>query len=44
MQKQFIPYRQLDAMDCGPTSLRMVAKHCIKFLYFFTLYNCKIYI
>ncbi|MGV3586435.1 MAG: peptidase domain-containing ABC transporter [Adhaeribacter sp.] len=25
--KQFPFYRQLDAMDCGPTCLRMVAKH-----------------
>ncbi|KAA5541583.1 peptidase domain-containing ABC transporter [Adhaeribacter rhizoryzae] len=27
MMKQFPFYRQLDAMDCGPTCLRMVAKH-----------------
>ena len=25
--KAFPLYRQLDAMDCGPTCLRMVAKH-----------------
>ncbi len=25
--KNFPFYRQLDAMDCGPTCLRMVAKH-----------------
>ena len=25
--KTFIHYRQLDAMDCGPTCLRMVTKH-----------------
>ena len=25
--KNFPDYRQLDAMDCGPTALRMVAKH-----------------
>jgi len=24
---KFINYRQLDAMDCGPTCLRMIAKH-----------------
>lgn len=24
---KFIHYTQLDAMDCGPTCLRMVAKH-----------------
>lgn len=24
---QFSHYRQLDAMDCGPTCLRMIAKH-----------------
>lgn len=27
MQKQFISYHQLDAMDCGPTCLRMIARH-----------------
>jgi len=27
MQKPFPHYTQLDAMDCGPTSLRMIAKH-----------------
>ena len=27
MQKPFPHYTQLDAMDCGPTCLRMVAKH-----------------
>lgn len=25
--KSFPHYRQLDAMDCGPTCLRMIAKH-----------------
>ena len=27
MQKSFPTYRQLDAMDCGPTCLRMIAKY-----------------
>ena len=27
MSKSFPHYPQLDAMDCGPTCLRMVAKH-----------------
>lgn len=27
MKKKFTYYRQLDAMDCGPTCLRMVAKY-----------------
>ena len=27
MSHSFPYYHQLDAMDCGPTSLRMVAKH-----------------
>ena len=27
MKKRFPHYRQLDAMDCGPTCLRMIAKH-----------------
>lgn len=27
MSKNFPYYHQLDAMDCGPTCLRMVAKH-----------------
>ena len=27
MFKNFPFYRQLDAMDCGPTCLRMIAKH-----------------
>ncbi|MCP9755885.1 peptidase domain-containing ABC transporter [Lacihabitans sp. CCS-44] len=27
MNKKFIHYRQFDQMDCGPTCLRMVAKH-----------------
>lgn len=27
MKRPFPIYKQLDAMDCGPTSLRMVAKH-----------------
>lgn len=27
MKKNFPTYRQLDAMDCGPTCLRMIAKH-----------------
>ena len=27
MSRNFPFYKQLDAMDCGPTSLRMVAKH-----------------
>jgi ATP-binding cassette subfamily B protein len=27
MMKPFPHYTQLDAMDCGPTSLRMIAKH-----------------
>lgn len=27
MSKKFPFYKQLDAMDCGPTCLRMVAKH-----------------
>lgn len=27
MQNRFPTYRQLDAMDCGPTCLRIVAKH-----------------
>ncbi|GHV22353.1 hypothetical protein FACS189428_4290 [Clostridia bacterium] len=27
MKKSFPHYRQLDAMDCGPTCLRMIAKH-----------------
>ena len=27
MSKSFPHYHQLDAMDCGPTCLRMVAKH-----------------
>ena len=27
MKKQFSHFRQLDAMDCGPTCLRMIAKH-----------------
>ena len=27
MSKRFLYYHQLDAMDCGPTCLRMVAKH-----------------
>ncbi|OJV87182.1 MAG: ABC transporter ATP-binding protein [Bacteroidia bacterium 44-10] len=27
MQKHFVSYRQLDAMDCGPTCLRMIARH-----------------
>ena len=27
MSKSFPYYHQLDAMDCGPTCLRMVAKH-----------------
>ncbi|MDE7471077.1 MAG: peptidase domain-containing ABC transporter, partial [Paramuribaculum sp.] len=26
-RKRFPHYRQLDAMDCGPTCLRMIAKH-----------------
>jgi ATP-binding cassette subfamily B protein len=30
--KSFVIYKQLDAMDCGPTCLRMVAKH----------YNCNV--
>ncbi len=25
--KQFPLYKQYDAMDCGPTCLRMIAKH-----------------
>ena len=25
--KEFISYTQLDAMDCGPTCLGMIAKH-----------------
>jgi len=27
MNKKFISYRQLDYMDCGPTCLRMIARH-----------------
>lgn len=27
MKKSFPSYIQLDAMDCGPTCLRMIAKH-----------------
>ena len=27
MRKSFPTYTQLDAMDCGPTCLRMIAKH-----------------
>ncbi|MCL2328600.1 MAG: peptidase domain-containing ABC transporter [Bacteroidetes bacterium] len=27
MPKNFTAYQQLDAMDCGPTCLRMIAKH-----------------
>ncbi len=27
MQRPFVSYRQLDAMDCGPTCLRMIARH-----------------
>lgn len=27
MIKSFPSYHQLDAMDCGPTCLRMIAKH-----------------
>ncbi|TAG63786.1 MAG: hypothetical protein EAZ26_11570, partial [Runella slithyformis] len=27
MPKSFPHYRQMDAMDCGPTCLRMVAKY-----------------
>lgn len=27
MKKQFVCYHQLDAMDCGPTCLRIIAKH-----------------
>jgi len=27
MQKSFPIYTQLDSMDCGPTCLRMIAKH-----------------
>ncbi|MCY1634604.1 peptidase domain-containing ABC transporter [Marinifilum sp. D737] len=27
MKKRFPHFRQLDAMDCGPTCLRMIAKH-----------------
>lgn len=27
MSHMFPFYKQLDAMDCGPTCLRMVAKH-----------------
>lgn len=27
MKKKFPHFRQLDAMDCGPTCLRMIAKH-----------------
>ena len=27
MKISFPYYKQLDAMDCGPTTLRMVAKH-----------------
>ncbi len=27
LKKTFPLYKQLDAMDCGPTCLRMVAKH-----------------
>ena len=27
MLKHFLLYRQFDAMDCGPTCLRMIAKH-----------------
>jgi ATP-binding cassette subfamily B protein len=27
MTKSFPHYTQLDAMDCGPTCLRMIAKH-----------------
>ncbi len=25
--RKFVHYKQLDAMDCGPTCLRMVAKY-----------------
>ncbi|MCT4602985.1 MAG: cysteine peptidase family C39 domain-containing protein, partial [Marinifilum sp.] len=35
MKKRFPHFRQLDAMDCGPTCLRMIAKHYGK--------PCKIY-
>ena len=27
MRRSFPSYTQLDVMDCGPTSLRMLAKH-----------------
>ena len=27
MHKQFISFHQLDSMDCGPTCLRMIARH-----------------
>ena len=27
MFKPFPTYRQLDSMDCGPTCLRMIARH-----------------
>jgi len=37
MLKQFPIYRQLDAMDCGPTCLRMIAAHHGKFFTLETL-------
>lgn len=27
MKQRFLNYQQPDAMDCGPTCLRMIAKH-----------------